>query len=116
MKLRLAFRCVFTIVLSIICVFLVIIFFDKAGKGASVIALSDYVIENKNESEECATTIEYIYTEGDKKYYLPCIMSNDIILVWDDGSKDYLKDALNNKKVTIESLQAHGLEIYEEEN
>ena len=43
-------------------------------------------------------------------------MSNDIVLVWNDGSRDYLKDALNNQKVTIKSLKNHGLEIYEEQN
>ena len=115
MKLRLALRCVFTTILVIIIVLLLVIFFDKAGTRTGVLRLSDYVIENYSESDTCVDMIEYVYEKDGKRYYLPCPMSNDIVLVWDDGSRDYLKDALRNEKVTVKSLQEHGLRIYEED-
>lgn len=115
MKLKLAFRCVFTILLCVITILLMIICFTKAtNTNISIVNIIDYKIENN--SEECDATLELIYTESNTKYYLPCTMSNDIVLVWNDGSRDYLKDALNNQKVTIKSLKNHGLEIYEEQN
>lgn len=115
MKLKLALRCVFTIILSIIVIFLIIICFLKTTTNTpSMYNLVDYVIENN--SDGCDSVPELIYTENNTKYYISCTMSNDILLIWNDGSKDYLKDALNNGKVTIKSLKNHGLDIYEEEN
>ena len=113
MKMRLIGRCIFTVILTIIVILMLFIYFDKTGNSPSINSLVDYVIENN--SDECNSIQELIYSDNNKNYYIPCTMSNDILLVWNDGSKDYLKDALNNNKVTIKSLKQHGLEIYEEE-
>ena len=118
MKSRLIFKVIFVIILVIILFFLVFIIFDKTGKRARIydpLLLSTYTIYYDNESSECMRKPEVIYQDSKYKYSLPCISSYDTYLLWDDGTKELVKNALENKKVDIESLVNHGLKIDKDE-
>ena len=103
------------VILSVILVFLIFIIYDKTGKmtGIYVPPLSDYEIINENDT--CHEGEELIYEDDNYSYYLPCLSSYKIYLQWTDGDKDLIKNAINNKKVTIESLIEHGLEVVKHE-
>ena len=112
MRARITFKIMFVVILTIILVGLIFIIYDKAGTGARVynpVVLSDYTIVN--EKTECVNTKELLYEDQYYLYYLPCASSYDTYLVWTDGDKDLVKNALNYGKVTIKSLMDHGLEI-----
>ena len=92
------------------------IVYDKAGTRARIydpLLIADYRIKDTN--KDCVKEEELIYEDKEYGYYLPCQGSYNIYLEWDDGSKDLIKNALKNKKVTIESLKDHGLKIIEHE-
>lgn len=73
---------------------------------------SDYVLAD--ETELCPSALEKIYEEGIYAYYLPCIQSDTIFLVYEDGTKISVNDALNNKLIDIDDLIAKGLKVYKE--
>ena len=112
MNFKMSVKIAFVIILSVILVGLIFIINDKTGKRAHIydpLVLSDYVIEN--ETKKCDDGEEFLYEDDNYKYYLPCKSSYDIYLQWDDGARDLVKDALNNKKVNIDSLTEHGLKV-----
>ena len=116
MRARITFKIMFVIILSIVLIGLIFIICDKAGTGARVynpIVLSDYTIVHEN--NECLNTKELLYEDTKYLYYLPCASSYDTYLVWTDGDKDLVKNALYYEKVTINSLIEHGLEIEKHE-
>lgn len=113
MKYKLVFKSImiFLIVtISLLLVFLCIGF----NPSKMSLSISDYIINNTN--KVCDNNRELISSDGEYDYYIPCTMSNDIELIWNDGSKDYLKDAIRNKKVNVESLIKHGLRVYAEKH
>ena len=113
MRARMVFKIMFVVILVLILIGLIFIIFDKAGTRAGVrntMKIVDYTIVN--EQENCADVLELIYEDADYKYYLPCISSYGIYLEWSDGTRDLLKDALRNGKVTMDSLIDHGLDVY----
>lgn len=65
-------------------------------------------------TEICAEALEEIYRDDIFIYYLPCIQSNTIYLVYDDGIEITLRDALDEKVVTIEELEQANLKISKE--
>ena len=114
MKSRLIFKSIFTVILLIILFCLVFIIYDKAGKRARIydpILLSTYTIYYDNDGSNCMSKPEVIYKDSKYTYSLPCISSYDTYLLWDDGTKELVKNALENKKVDIDSLVNHGLKI-----
>ncbi len=114
MKTRIIFKSLFVVILVIILFCLVFIINDKAGKGAKIynpIVLSTYTILYDNEGKECMNKPELFYKDGKYKYSLPCVSSYDTYLLWDDGTKELIKNALENNKVDIESLESHGLKV-----
>lgn len=114
MKSRLIFKSIFTVILLIILFCLVFIIYDKAGKRARIydpILLSTYTIYYDNDGSNCMSKPEVIYKDKKYTYSLPCISSYDTYLLWDDGTKELVKNALENKKVDIDSLVNHGLKI-----
>ena len=114
MKSRVIFKSIFVIVLLVILLCLVFIIYDKAGKRARIydpLLLSTYTIFYDNEGSPCMSNPEVIYKDSKYTYSLPCISSYDTYLLWDDGTKELVKNALENKKVDINSLIDHGLKI-----
>ena len=70
---------------------------------------------NRLLNKKCKQEEELIYEDKDYNYYLSCLGSYNIYLEWTDGSRDLVKNALINKKVTIKSLEEHGLKIIRHE-
>lgn len=116
MKAKLIAKCIFVFFLSIILVCLIFIIFDKAGTGTGIYEppkLVDYVIVDK--TDYCEDTRELIYSDKKYNYYLPCTKSSTVFLEWDEGVTDPLKFAIENEKVTIDSLIEHGLGVIKDE-
>ena len=116
MKTRLIMKSIFVVILTVILVSLIIIICDVPDKKATMyseLAIVDYTIEDTN--EVCPQALELIYSDKKYDYYLPCIKSGDIYLNWTNGERDLLKNAINNQKVTINSLIDHGLRVYKYE-
>ncbi len=114
MRTRIVFKSKFTVVLRIILIGLIFIIYGKGGTSARIydpLALSTYKIEYDKLDVECTPEPEIIYEDEDFFYCLPCMSSYNIYLVWDDGTKELLKNAINNNKVNIKSLEKEGLEI-----
>lgn len=114
MKGKLILKSIFVIVLLVILFCLVFIIYDKAGKRARIydpLLLSTYTIFYDNEGSPCMNKPEVIYKDSKYTYSLPCISSYDTYLLWDDGTKELVKNALENKKVDIDSLVSHGLKV-----
>ena len=118
MKTRIIFKSIFLVILLVILGCLIFIINDKAGKAARIynpLLLSSYTIFYDNEGKDCMNNPEVFYKDSDYNYYLTCLGSYNIYLEWTDGSRDLLKNALNNKKVNMASLIEHGLEVVKHE-
>ena len=116
MKIKIILKAFFLFWLNLILVGLLIIIFSKAGTAPNIyspLKVVDYVI--KDDSEICAGALELIYSYKNYNYYLPCIKSASISLIWDDGVVDSLKNAIEKEKVTMDSLESHGLGIIKNE-
>ena len=116
MRGNLYLKIAFVVVLSVVLLFLIFIIYDKAGKRTGIYeppALADYIIVDL--SEDCKKGEELIYEDEKYSYYLPCLSSYDIYLEWTDGARDLIKNAINNNKVTIDSLIEHGLKVIKHE-
>lgn len=70
----------------------------------------DYIIVD--ETEICADALEEIYRESGYTYYLSCIKSANMYLLYSDGNKVPLRVALNSGEVTIDELIQKGLKVY----
>ena len=115
MKNRIVFKSIFLFFLIIILIGLIFIIFDKAGTRTGIYMPKpiDYRIEY--DSEVCLDALEEIYSDSKYTYSLPCISSSNIKIVWEDGITDPLMFAIEKEKVTMESLEEHGLKIYKNE-
>ena len=113
LKTKITLKFIFITLLVAILIGLVILILTNNEEN-EVNKIVDYKIVDDTTS--CMEELEEIYKDNKSTYYLPCVKSANIKLVWDNGETDLLKNAINNGKVTIESLKEHGLEIYEYEN
>ena len=114
MKTKIVFRIVFVAVQIVILACLTFIIFDKAGTGAHIapLVLTDYTIVD--ETEDCISGKDLIYSDSKYNYYLNCTNSK-IYIAWDDGARDSLKFDLGINKLTIDSLIEHGLKVEKDE-
>ena len=80
------------------------------------IAVSKDKITIIDESKDtaCASAIEYYYEDNNYKYYFTCIKSGNIFVIV-DGKKYNIKEALNNKVVTMAELESNGFKPLKEE-
>ena len=80
------------------------------------IAISKDKITIIDESKDtvCASAIEYYYEDNNYKYYFTCIKSGSIFVIV-DGKKYNIKEALNNKVVTMAELESNGFKPLKEE-
>ena len=118
MKTRIFFKSLFVVALIFVLFCLIFIIYDKTGRRARIydpLLLSTYTIFYDNEGKECMSKPEVFYKDKKYKYSLPCISSYDTYLLWDDGTKELIKNALENNKVDIDSLENHGLEVEKDE-
>ncbi len=112
MKSKIIFKSIFVIALLFILFSLVFIIYDKAGRSKrDQEPLSTYTIYYDNQDKGCMSEPELFYKDDKYEYSLPCISSYDTYLLWDDGTKELVKSALENNKVDIKSLESHGLKV-----
>lgn len=105
------FNYIFIIIILLAVAVLMYAYIDTMSKKSDS---KDYTIEDT--TEVCAQSLEEIYRTNDYIYYLPCVKSDNLYLIWVDGTKTKMIDDLNSGKVSIESLQKHGLKVYKYEN
>ena len=116
MNSKIYLKIVLVIILNALLGIFIYIIYDKAGTRARIfdpVELADYRITDNN--KECSGGEELIFEDKTYGYYLTCKGSYNIYLEWTDGSRDLVKNALKNNKVTIESLEEHGLKIVKHE-
>ena len=65
----------------------------------------------KDETIICAAMLEEIARDNNYIYYLNCLKSDTVALIYDSGTKISVKTALNTKIVTIYELIAAGLDV-----
>ncbi|MBR4178145.1 MAG: hypothetical protein IKR57_02210 [Bacilli bacterium] len=114
MRERIVFRCMFLVLLLIILIGLIYILFDRSGTrtGIYMPPIVDYKIVYDTSSEECEEMLEEIYRDDKYIYSLPCKNSSKITILWDDGVEEPLKYSIEKEKVSMESLEEHGLKIH----
>lgn len=100
----------------IVCLLVFCYFYDKNGKDAT--SAYNYgkqvkMIQNTLDSE-CSDALEMFYQDSDYVYYFPCMMSSRIIAFYNDGTQKYVRDALNDKDITISDLDTYGIKYIKE--
>ena len=76
---------------------------DKPSPGVKV---------NIEMSGSAADAMELIYEDEHYQYYLSAIMSDKVMLKFDNGEKKSLKESLEMKKISIEDLILNGQSMY----
>ncbi len=93
-------------VLSIIAIIIGIVFLNKN------IALTKSNLEIIDATYSCVKYKEKIYEDDEYIYYSPCQNSNSLFVKFKDtNSKILVKNALEEKKVTIKELLDAGLDV-----
>lgn len=82
---------------------------EVSNTTTKVVGNLDFRIDDR--TEMCAEVLEEIYHDSEYRYYLSCMKSSTIYLVYEDGTEITLKDAIDTKKVTIAELEAAGVSI-----
>ena len=67
-----------------------------------------------DESEVCAEALEEIYKDDEYTYYLPCIKSEMIKVIYSDNTELTLKKAFENSRITISDLDKFNIQYYKE--
>lgn len=57
----------------------------------------------------CAQALETFYSDSEYEYYFNCMKSGMIIVTYEDGTEENVKEALNNGNITIEDLDKHNI-------
>ena len=93
-------------------------FYDKSNKNTNkqITTYDRKVMDIKNtynSDEVCADALEDFY--HDDKYSFPCMMSSKIIVYFNDGTQEYVRDALNKKDIEISDLDKYEIKYLKEE-
>ncbi len=112
----------FTVVFVIVTIFFIMFgfFYDKSNKNTNkqITTYDRKVMDIKNTSksdEVCADALEEFYQDDKYKYSFPCMMSSKIIVYFNDGTQEYVRDALNKKDITINDLDKYKIKYLKEE-
>ena len=95
-------------------------FYDKSNKNTNkqITTYDRKVMDIKNTSKSddvCADALEEFYQDDKYKYSFPCMMSSKIIVYFNDGTQEYVRDALNKKDITINDLDKYKIKYLKEE-
>lgn len=82
----------------------------------NVIDCNSNIINIIDETKTCAEALEEIYRDKDNIYYLPCIQSEFIKVIFSDNSKMTLKEAFKNNKISISDLDAFNIDYHKQIN
>ena len=112
----------FTVVFVIVTIFFIMFgfFYDKSNKNTNkqITTYDRKVMDIKNTSksdEVCADALEEFYQDDKYKYSFPCMMSSKIIVYFNDGTQEYVRDALNKKDITINDLDKYKIKYLKQE-
>ncbi len=112
----------FAVVLVVVTIFFIMFgfFYDKSNKNTNkqITTYDRKVMDIKNTSksdEVCADALEEFYQDDKYKYSFPCIMSSKIIVYFNDGTQEYVRDALNKKDITISDLDKYKIKYLKAE-
>lgn len=67
-----------------------------------------------DETEDCPQALEKIHETILHNYYLSCIKSGNIKIIFDDGSTYTLREVLDNDILSINELMDNGLKVIKE--
>lgn len=112
----------FAVVFVIVTIFFIMFgfFYDKSNKNTNkqITTYDRKVMDIKNTSKSddvCADALEEFYQDDKYKYSFPCMMSSKIIVYFNDGTQEYVRDALNKKDITINDLDKYKIKYLKEE-
>lgn len=112
----------FAVVLVVVTIFFIMFgfFYNKSNKNTNkqITTYDRKVMDIKNTSksdEVCADALEEFYQDDKYKYSFPCIMSSKIIVYFNDGTQEYVRDALNKKDITISDLDKYKIKYLKAE-
>lgn len=112
----------FAVIAGVVIIFFIMFgfFYDKSNKNNNreVTTYDRKVMDIKNTSksdEVCADALEEFYQDVNYKYSFPCMMSSKIIVYFNDGTQEYVRDALNNKDIEISDLDKYEIKYLKEE-
>ena len=112
----------FAVVFVIVTIFFIMFgfFYDKSNKNTNkqITTYDRKVMDIKNTSksdEVCADALEEFYQDDKYKYSFPCMMSSKIIVYFNDGTQEYVRDALNKKDIEISDLDKYKIKYLKEE-
>lgn len=112
----------FAVVLVVVTIFFIMFgfFYDKSNKNTNkqIITYDRKVMDIKNTSKSddvCADALEEFYQDNNYKYSFPCMMSSKIIVYFNDGTQEYVRDALNKKDIEISDLDKYKIKYLKEE-
>lgn len=112
----------FAVVLVVVTIFFIMFgfFYDKSNKNTNkqITTYDRKVMDIKNTSKSddvCADALEEFYQDDKYKYSFPCMMSSKIIVYFNDGTQEYVRDALNKKDIEISDLDKYKIKYLKEE-
>lgn len=112
----------FAVVLVVVTIFFIMFgfFYDKSNKNTNkqITTYDRKVMDIKNTSKSddvCADALEEFYQDDKYKYSFSCMMSSKIIVYFNDGTQEYVRDALNKKDITISDLDKYKIKYLKEE-
>lgn len=112
----------FAVVFVVVTIFFIMFgfFYDKSNKNTNkqITTYDRKVMDIKNTSKSddvCADALEEFYQDDKYKYSFPCMMSSKIIVYFNDGTQEYVRDALNKKDIEISDLDKYKIKYLKEE-
>lgn len=112
----------FAVVFVVVTIFFIMFgfFYYKSNKNTNkqITTYDRKVMDIKNTSKSddvCADALEEFYQDDKYKYSFPCMMSSKIIVYFNDGTQEYVRDALNKKDITINDLDKYKIKYLKEE-
>jgi len=73
---------------------------------------NDSKIEIIDATYMCNNSLEQFYEDDNYIYSFPCVKSSSVYVKFENGNKMLVVDALDEEKVTIDTLIDAGLKIY----
>ena len=110
------------VIAVVVTIFFIMIgfFYNKSNKNTNkqITTYDRKVMDIKNTSksdEVCADVLEEFYKDDKYKYLFHCMMSSKIIVYFNDGTQEYVRDALNKKDIEISDLDKYEIKYLKEE-
>ena len=110
------------IIVGVVIVFFILfgLFYDKTKKNNPTNSLTYNrkvmdIKDTSNQDEVCADALENFYQDENYVYSFPCMKSSKVIVYYNDGTQDYVRNALNNKDITIADLDNYNIKYIKED-